>query len=321
MTDQPADHAPTAPTAKQPPATKFSAAVVVLTHNRSGLLHRGLESIFAQSIECEVVVVDNGSEDGTAEMVRSEFPAAKLVALSKNTGIRGRNLGVQAAHSDVVLSLDDDIELTSTDTLGRILRAFEDHPDLGALSLKVCDGEDLQHSAPEHWWHPVPASTFEDQEFETDRITEAAVAFRREKFLAVGGYLEALFWGAEEWDLALGLIDAGCQLRYLPEPVRHLAPRGSLDVQGSTRHALNIRNRIWIAFRRLPLVGAAAFALPRLLLWGARSIRYGYFLQFAKGCGSLLVAAPKIWASRKVISAEARAKLRRLRRKNPARRS
>ena len=149
VTDQPVEHAPTAPSAQQPPATDFSASVVILTHNRSELLRRGLESVFAQRIECEVVVVDNGSKDGTAEMVRRDFPQVKLVALSQNTGIRGRNLGVQATHGDVVLSLDDDIELTSPDTLGRVLHAFQVHSDLGALSLKVCDGEDLCLTEPQ----------------------------------------------------------------------------------------------------------------------------------------------------------------------------
>ena len=291
----------------------LSASVVLLSHDRSDLLRRGLASVSQQRVEAEVIVVDNGSKDGTPGMVRRDFPHVRLIALTENSGVRGRNLGVQAAHGDVVLTLDDDIELMTPDALSRILSTFSGNPELGALSLKICDGEDTSQSSPAHWWHPRPASSCDELEFETDRISEGAVAFRRETFLESGGYLESLFWGAEEWDLALALIDAGYQLRYLPEPVRHLAPRGSLDVQASPRHALLIRNRIWIAFRRLPLASAAAFSIPRLLLWCLRSLRYGYFRQFLGGFASLLAAAPRIAASRKVISSEARRKLRTLR--------
>ena len=119
MTNEPANQAQSATATGQPVATDFAATVIVLTHNRSDLLRRGLESILAQRMECEVIVVDNGSQDGTAEMVRREFPKVQLVALAENTGIRGRNLGVQAAHGNVVLSLDDDIEhLLLGDLLG-----------------------------------------------------------------------------------------------------------------------------------------------------------------------------------------------------------
>ena len=314
VTPRPDGHSQS-PVASSP---EFSASVVVLTHNRRDLLRRSLTSAFGQRVQPEVVVVDNGSKDGTPAMVRSDFPLARLIALPENTGIRGRNLGVQAARGEVVLTLDDDIELTNPDTLSRVLSTFRTIPSLGALSLKICDGEEASTSSPAHWWHPCPASSCEHLEFETDRITEAAVAFRRDLFLQVGGYLESLFWGAEEWDLALALIDAGCQLHYLPEPVRHLAPRGSLDVQASARHALLIRNRIWIAFRRLPLSNAAAFSMPRLLLWFLRSLRHGYFPQFAKGFLSLLVAIPEIAASRKVISPRTQTKLRALRPKTSA---
>ena len=88
-------------------------SVVVLTHNRISLLRRTLRSVLAQDFSAlELIVVDNGSEDDTAEMVRQEFPSAQLIELFENTGIRGRNIGFRAARAPLILSLDDDIAAT-----------------------------------------------------------------------------------------------------------------------------------------------------------------------------------------------------------------
>jgi GT2 family glycosyltransferase len=278
---------------------------VILSYNRRELVRRTLESIRRQSLtDAEVIVVDNASIDGTPDMVRACFPHVKLLALEENSGVRGRNRGFEAANGRVILSLDDDIELCARDTLDRLVRRFDAEPMLGALSLKICDPPAPQQAAPEHWWHPVPRDRFQDREFETDHINEAAVAFRREALARVGGYYEDLFWGGEEWDLTLGLMDAGFTVRYLPEPVLHLAPRGDLNIKVDARHALLVRNRCWIAFRRLPIVAAIGFVVPRLILWALRSVRYGYLRHYLAGVTELIRSAPRILRSRRAISSE-----------------
>jgi GT2 family glycosyltransferase len=207
-------------------------------------LCRTLEAVLKQDVpNLQVIVVDNASPDGTVDFVRERFPGVELLALSDNVGIRGRNEGFRAARGDVIVSLDDDIELDDPGALRRIRDRFAALPDLGAVSLRICDDPHGTEYAPAHWWHPVPRETHQDVGFETDHINEAAVALRRTALEEVGGYYEPLFWGAEEWDLCLGLMDAGYRIQYLPETVRHLAPRGRLDARADPRHALLIRNR------------------------------------------------------------------------------
>ena len=92
--------------------------------------------------------------------------------------------------------------------------------------------------------------------------------------------------------MALGLMDLGKQIRYFPEPVLHLAPRGNLNVVADPRHALLVRNRCWIAIRRLPLAAAFWFTVPRLGLWLLRSLRFGYFGHYLRGVLGLLSVAP-----------------------------
>jgi GT2 family glycosyltransferase len=277
-------------------------------------LCRCLHSVFGQNAApAQVIVVDNGSTDDTLSKVRELFPQVRLISNEENLGIRARNIGYRAAETRIILSLDDDIELIDPSTLDRVQEHFRSTPRLGALTLKLCE----EHSGPEfaasHWWHPRPRERFQDREFETDRINEAAVAFLAEALERVGYYYEELFWGAEEMDLSLGIMDAGFTLRYAPVPVLHLAPRGNLNYKADYRHALLVRNRCWIAFRRLPLASAVVFIAPRMALWLVRSIRYGYFRYYLRGILDLMLRLPLILRERATISAETQARLKHIR--------
>jgi len=287
---------------------------VVLTHNRMALLRRTLQSVLAQRLtDVEVVVVDNGSSDSSVDMVRREFPSVGMIQLPENVGIRGRNLGFREARAPLILSLDDDIELHDPDTLARLVARFEAQPDLGALTLKICEDEALREFAPHHWWHPPPRREAQDREFPTEHLNEAAVAFRAEALERGGYYYEHLFWGGEEWDLVLGMLDAGFDVRYFPVAVRHLAPRGNLNERADPRHALLVRNRCWIAFRRLPLGAATRFSLPRLVLWAFRSIRYGYVREYLAGLAGLVRGVPELVRDRAPIGPATRDRLNAIR--------
>lgn len=292
-----------------------TVGVVVLTRTRKAMLARGLESVAAQEAKpAELVVVDNASEDDSVAMVRERFPSAKLIENPENLGIVARNMGFRACATPVILSLDDDIELIDPQTLTKIADAFAADPDLGAVTLKIVEEETGPEFVPHHWWHPKPRAQWQDVAFETDRINEAAVAFRSDALERAGYYYEALFWGGEEWDLVLGIIDAGYTIRYLPIPVMHLAPRGSLNVKADSRHALLVRNRFWIALRRLGPLEALAFILPRFVLWLARAVRHGYLRFYLAGVGQLFTRLPEIRRDRRPISRETRRRLRQIRR-------
>lgn len=278
-------------------------SVVVLTHNRSALLRRTLDSVLAQGFEpLQIVVVDNASADETSAMVPAEYPAVDFIRLEENKGIGGRNIGFRAAAAPLILSLDDDIELAAPRTLERLMARFEAQPDLGALTLKICEDDGARQFAPHHWWHAPPLEQAQDLEFPTEHINEAAVAFRAEALARCGYYYDELFWGGEEWDLVLGMMDEGFDVRYFPVPVKHLAPRGSLNEQADPRHVLLVRNRCWIAMRRLPLLSALGFSIPRLVLWGARSVRYGYASEYMAGLAGLARAIPALLRARAPVS-------------------
>ncbi|HEY8042982.1 MAG TPA: glycosyltransferase family 2 protein, partial [Streptosporangiaceae bacterium] len=84
------------------------ATVVIATRNRGPELGRTLERLASLPERPPVVVVDNGSDDGTAAMVRHRFPRAELIALRRNRGAWARNLGVLRARTPLIALADDD---------------------------------------------------------------------------------------------------------------------------------------------------------------------------------------------------------------------
>lgn len=124
-------------------------SIVIVNWNTKDLLRACLASIqrHPYSGKFEVIVVDNNSKDGSATMVRQEFPRVVLVDLPTNTGYaRGNNHGFEQARGDYILTLNPDTELTD-DSLDRAVRILEANPKFGVLGAKQIgvDGK-VQHS-------------------------------------------------------------------------------------------------------------------------------------------------------------------------------
>jgi GT2 family glycosyltransferase len=113
-------------------------SVLIVSWNTEELLRACLKSLedFPPSCEHEVIVVDNASSDGSAAMVRAEFPAVNLIEPGANTGYAaGNNLAFGAASGDLLLTLNPDTEFTDG-SLDAALAALDRHPDWGALGIK-----------------------------------------------------------------------------------------------------------------------------------------------------------------------------------------
>src|SRR5947209_3991622 len=89
--------------------SEVTVSVVIVTKNRKSQLAVALESALRQSADPEVVVIDDGSTDGTAELVRTRFPQARLERSETSQGcVVQRNRGARLASGSVVFSIDDD---------------------------------------------------------------------------------------------------------------------------------------------------------------------------------------------------------------------
>jgi GT2 family glycosyltransferase len=224
--------------------------VVIATRNRVTELRRTLGHLTALDEKPDLVVVDNGSADGTHEMVREEFPAAELIRLPRNRGAWARNLGVVKAATSYVAFSDDD-SWWEPGSLGLACEPLDSHPELGLIAGRTLVGpagaEDPLNAI-------LAASPLRRGDLPGPRVLGflgCAAVVRRTAFLQAGGYSELLGVGGEEELLALDLAAAGWASAYLDKLTARHFPSPSRDA--AKRQATQQRNQVLVAWLRRPL--------------------------------------------------------------------
>lgn len=294
-----------------PPVT-----ISVLNYQRKETLRLVLERALAQNYpELEVLVVDNASEDGSDRMVEEEFPTVRLLRLPQNIGCAARNAGVAAAKGEFVITLDNDVLLTTPDDARTAVEILERYPSAACVNFKILDSEG--NLSRRDWCHPRDWRRFADEEFLTDYVLEGASAFRREAFEQAGGYWAPYLIGHEGLDLALRLLEEGYDLVYSPQVrVRHLAARSARPP--SRIYYIYTRNSIWLSLRNhRPLAVLRAIAMDLLLMAfsSARARQWGSYL---RGLRDGLIGSPRALASRRPLSRATYRKLRQIERLEPS---
>ncbi|OMH29312.1 glycosyl transferase [Tersicoccus phoenicis] len=229
-------------------------AVVMITHNRRDEALRSLARLRALPERPHVVVVDNGSSDGTADAVRERHPWAELIASTENLGAVGRNVGVERVDSPYVGFCDDDT-WWEPGSLRRAADALDAHRTLGVVTGKILVepggtedpiNDELLHSPVETSGSmPGPA---------LGSFLAGASVLRRTAFTEVGGFHERLWLGGEEELMAADLATAGWELCHLPDVVVHHQASTLRDPHLRRRHGL--RNTLWFTWLRRPLPAA-----------------------------------------------------------------
>jgi GT2 family glycosyltransferase len=265
---------------------RASATVVIATRNRGAELRRTLERLSRLPERPPVVVVDNGSQDGTAAMVRHHFPGIELIALRRNRGAWARNLGVLRARTPLIALADDD-SWWAPGALAVAAAVLEASPRVGLLAARILVGPD---HAPDEVNAAMAASPLSSDGLPGPRVMGflgCGAVVRREAYLEVGGFSRLLFIGGEEQLFAYDLAAAGWAACYRPDIVTYHHP--SAARQPATRRYQEARNRALVAWLRRPLrcaltetgrltrqaghdpiagraVGGLAVRLPRALL-------------------------------------------------------
>jgi GT2 family glycosyltransferase len=292
------------------------ATIAVLNFQRQRTLRQVLQRAVSQRCAgIEVLVVDNGSTDGSGAMVRTEFPAVRLLELPRNVGCAARNEGVAAARGDVVITIDNDVLLTTDYDVRTAVQLFRDHPLAGCINFRI---DDAQGSLSRRdWCHPRDWRTFHDQEFLTDYVLEGACAFRRAAFERVGGYWPPFFLGHEGLDLGLRLLEEGYELLYSPRVrVTHLV---SEEARPSSRiYYTFTRNSIWATLRNHRPVPAAWALGKDVGLMAFASARAGQWRSFLRGVRDGVAGAPSALTSRRPLHRNTYRRLRSIRALQPS---
>ena len=250
-------------------------SIVVLTWNRRDCLIETLSNL--SSLEAEIVVVDNGSEDGTSQAVAKYFPDCQLVSLSENLGTVARNDGISKASGDIIITLDDDVRSLTQDGIQQVIKSFE-NPKLGALTFKVINPGT---GKTRDWVHRQRISCADDT-FPTYEITEGAVAFRAGALKDSGLYRNDYFISHEGLDLAYRLLNSGWEIYHNGSiTVEHYHdPGGRTDWR---RYYYDTRNLFWISARFHPLSYAVPYLFRGILAMTFYAIRDMHILAFTRG--------------------------------------
>nr|WP_296064851.1 glycosyltransferase [uncultured Actinoplanes sp.] len=197
-----------------------------------------------------VVVVDNGSTDGTADAIRAAHPSVEVIALDANLGAVGRNIGVRHLRTPYIAFCDDDT-WWEPGSLARAADVLDSHPRLGLVNARIVVEpagtddpivDELRESpviGPD--WLPGPA---------LGSFLAGASMVRRQAFDEAGGFDRRLRLGGEEELLATDLIGAGWEICYLEDVVVHHHASPARDATGRRREGL--RNTLWFTWLRRP---------------------------------------------------------------------
>jgi len=264
--------------------------VVVATQNRRESLLHTIGRLQALAEQPPIIVVDNGSGDGSAEAVRSDFPDVDVIALDRNLGAPARNLGVRRAGTPYVAFADDD-SWWAPGALGRAAQLFDTHPGLGLIGARILVGPEQREDPTTAVMavSPLPSPPGLPRPAVLGFLACGAVV-RRSAFLEVGGFDELLFFLGEEQLVALDLASKGWHLSYAHDVVAHHHPSPPGDPAGRRRRQL--RNDVLTAWMRRParVVVARTAALGAAALRGDRPAR--------AALGEVLVRLPRAWRSR-----------------------
>jgi glycosyltransferase involved in cell wall biosynthesis len=192
-------------------------SVVVATYNRADILAENIESVLNQDGDSyEVIYVDDGSTDGTADVLsewsgRSSVPFQVLRTENVGPG-PARNAGVAVARGEYVLFLDDDATVPR-DWVGTMVERCVAH---GCDVL--CGGIDA-YSIEEpvaHYLHLRMQTTLGPAVKELKAAPSGNVLIRRAAFNDVGGFSEECLPAAEDWELSFRLRESGARIMYDP---------------------------------------------------------------------------------------------------------
>ena len=225
--------------------------VVVITYQRREEALTAVGRLVALPERPAVVLVDNGSTDGTADAVRAHYPQVDVVALTENLGAVGRNVGVRRLSTPYVAFCDDDT-WWEPGSLSRAADVLDAYPRVGVLNARIvvepAGTEDpivaeLRDSpVPGPDWLPGPA---------LGSFLAGASVVRREAFEQCGGFSERLWLGGEEELLATDLLTAGWELCYLEDLTVH--HQASVLRDAHLRRRVGVRNTLWFTWLRRPL--------------------------------------------------------------------
>jgi GT2 family glycosyltransferase len=238
------------------------ASVIIPNWNGAHHLPVCLDALRAQTWpHVEVLLLDNGSTDGSQALVAERYPEVRLLALDRNLGLTGaNNIGFRTAQGEILISLNNDTEAEPR-FVEALVMALVEHPEAGMAAAKMLlfDRRDSLHSAGDGYGVdgiPFNRGVWQRDEGQFDEPgwifggCGGAVAYRRAMLDQVGSYDESFFMYCEDVDVNWRAQLAGWRCWYTPAAVVYhkLSATGG----GSIASYYTGRNTLWVIAKNYP---------------------------------------------------------------------
>jgi GT2 family glycosyltransferase len=230
-------------------------SIVILCWNDRKVIADCLRSIYAttRSIEFEVIVCDNGSTDGSVELIRSSYPQVHVIENGRNLRFaKGNNIGIRASRGEYVLILNPDT-IIGDDTLDRMAALADEHPEAAAFGCRVLNADGTYQVSARpfasftgewiaalylRWLGRVSTRLTADSypgwdgttERQVDWVSGCFIFARSAVVKALGGFDEQFFYYYEDMDLCRRIRQAGYPILYVPDAsITHLGGQSTKD--------------------------------------------------------------------------------------------
>lgn len=239
------------------------ASVVIPTMNGRAMLWHALRALTQQTCRTfEVIVVDNGSTDGTAEGLRHDWPDVHLIQLARNMGFAAAvNAGIARAQAPIIILLNNDTEPTP-EWIAALIAPLESDASIGSCASRILrfTARDRIDSAGDRLGlvasqigHGERDGTRFDVARDVISACAAAAAYRRDALVEIGGFDEWYFAYLEDVDVGVRLQFAGLRCRYVPDAIVYHHGSATARRTNALRLFLLLRNSWAIFIRYMPL--------------------------------------------------------------------
>jgi GT2 family glycosyltransferase len=293
----------------------LAVSIIILNYQGRAWLQKCLDSAVAElAPDCELLVVDNGSTDGSVEFVRDSFPLVRVIPLGDNLGFAaGNNAGARAARGRYLAFLNNDAA-PQPGWLSALRRALDGDPEVGLAASCVVFMHDpsVVDSAGDgitRWGgafkrghgRSIPPTIAGGDVF---GACGAACLVRRDEFEKLGGFDSTFFAVYEDVDLSYRFQLLGYRCTYVPDAVVHHAGSGTLGRLSANAVFLGQRNLEWMYFKNTPwplllitLPGHAVYDLAAALYFA----RSGHLGTFVSAKWSALREMARVWRQRREV--------------------
>jgi GT2 family glycosyltransferase len=249
-----------------------SIAIGILNFNRAAEVVTTLSILTAIDYppdKCRLIVIDNASSDGTDRIVAERFgDRVEMLPLPENIGAVARNRVMMTRPEEYIFVFDEDCAPEDPATIRRVVELMEANPYFGAFcfrSINLYSGLTEYGDFGEISRRRIPGG------HEGVFVVGNGMCFRRDAIQRTSGYDERIFWGAEEFELAMELLREGVPILYENDLalIHRRAPR---VLPPADALAIDTRNNIWISFKYFPIPLAVLFSVGQIVRRAAAAI-------------------------------------------------